>query len=585
MANLTGGSVRFRSRCSLLPAGLCLLLLTGSCLSSPDNQPSDDPAKVEGLPVTSGSLAMQASLPSLAQLEGVQARGSTPPAPVRSSLGVSNEYTYPGAQVVAKSIHVTLAATGEATILSGPGELDYVVCEAFNCGSSATQLTLDLSILQRDCWLALADFSSGRWQLFGPYTQASLPAALDIVGSQYFSPLQRQYFAVLVMDGAQASLNSFGVTIRTPDLLPGIVATDALRGARAVNLGGQPGIVYLANGSGGPQLSFAVSDRSASSLGLGWHASVIDPLATAEYFAVTEHKGRAVVLYTTADQTLWLAAAKVALPLNESDWDLRQLVSGRDCRYCSVISDGEHLHFALNEADFGDLDFDGIQGYLYYGHSNTADPLGSFRQYRITGLGDAGLTELAEPSIAMVGGTPAIVIENSVTLTLSSMLYCQSSQVLPGSIDWQVGNTEQVAETTGIRLAEIDGKPLIYFVASFPAFLQGLVSQPQGSTDWLYRLIFIGGSPPITDFVPVNGRPMFTYVYEGSVPHSLYVLSSSPLLDPATGVTQQVVQRTGIESVAYAGNIELSLVEMNGYGALAWCDQAAGILYFGRIAN
>jgi hypothetical protein len=587
---MTHGKLDY-SRFSIWIISACIGLLTWTSCSAkhPPSPPGNNLAKTPENPDTSAVLIpSNGNLPSLADLDNLQpiAIPVTDTGSNRAPAAAPVSKQFPGSQVLARSSHVVLADDGTATLASAPGEMEYCIYEAYNCSARCTQFSPNLTFIESDCYIAIADYQTGRWQLQGPYDQTSLPSQFAMGDDRYFSPLRRQYWAVIVVNGAQLRVETYDVEIDVPDLLPKPVSLTATYGAELLDLGGLPGIAYVADSGGNLATAFSMAKGSAPQDETDWFHSVVDIDNPARYMSATVHQGRAVVLYAGYDETMWLARAKVVQPKLDTDWEKIELTDGRDCRNLSIVSDGQRIHYALYEGDFADADTDLFYSYLNYGHSDSADALGSYTTYRVSTLGNMLGTEVTEPSIAIIDATPAIAITSYKPVTFGRVQYSHTTSALPdAAVDWTSHLIDNYSNLVGISLREHNGRPLILYSGSVPGLYLGKVLRPLETLDWGYEPAFAADSHGPLDLLIYNGRLIFTFPYTSPDPNYLQIHMCAPLLNPATGLTKQLGARVYPPNILSNGDMDPSLASVGGRPAMAYCDQDAYIMYYSRIAN
>lgn len=576
------GPLTIRFNCLPVLAGILLL---ASCTGS---QQAAQPASA-GMPQPAAvSIPAQpdtASLPNLATLEQAGPTGAGLPLQdiPRNGSALQSKQLFPGRQYVRVSSHTLIEPMGELTMLSGPGEIDYAIYEAFNCNARTTHVDLNLTIIDGECWIAQANYQTGRWELAGPYTAGNLPPKLVIDSAKYYSPLHRQYFAVLVMDGSKARLDDYTVTIEVPDLTPVLVAGNAAGALDLIDLAGRPGIAYMRDEGGDQVLTFKMADISAPQDAGDWQTSTIDSVNLPLHLSATVHNGRAVVLYSGADGVLRLARAKVAFPQQDSDWELQELVSDRLCESCSVFSDDERLYFACFENDLGDLEGDNSFGYLYYGHSLSSDAFGSYSSYRVRSLGSPTGAADAQPALTMIDGSPAIAIPDYSPLTGSPMLYCFADSKLPDLPEWHSHYINNGALLTGTSLQEIDGKPVIFWTGNNPYIYACKVARPETEFDWDFHIVFIDTIPGYLDMLVLNDRPILAYGYSGQNPHTISVQMCAPRYNLMADRLEPLGCRILPGALTSFGDAQVSLASIGNQAALAWSDPLSQSLNFVQL--
>ncbi|MEZ5339408.1 MAG: hypothetical protein R3F46_14245 [bacterium] len=521
-------------------------------------------------------------LPELSELDLLQvAVNSTDPEITHSTSGITKNSLVDGNLAIANSSHVILAPEGYASMAAGPGEVDWAIYRAFNYGVTCSHFSLDLTILSKNCYVALPDFASGRWILNGPYAAGEIPSQFSILDENFVSARGNQYFAVLVADGAQVRLDAYTSYTVVPDANSHVVATNAALGAAALDMDGIPGIAFAAD-SGVLRLSFASAKGDSPQQASDWFLSEIDAVNEPNFIDAVNHDGVPVVVYSTSGGELWLAQAKLPRPKLDTDWETVNLVNDRECRGLSIMSEGQKLHIAVFENDPLDLDADFIFGYLYYLRSDSTDVLGGFSAYRIGIMGDTTGVSPTEPALAMIDGTPAIAICNRGLTEGARIQFSHATLTEPGPADWGSHLIDNPAVITGIGLGEVLGRPVIFWNGTFPSLYLGKTSRPAETLDWSYKTILLDSSDSRLDFLVHNDHPILAYCHTGIDPHPNYIYMFEPLLaagNPNLNMDNLVI----IQAAPVDAGLDPSLARIAGKPVYVWCDQSGYTLNYAPL--
>lgn len=565
-------------------ACLCLIILQ-ACSTSvlPPSAPAQQLAGIgpAASPAPAATLPLSTALPALSRLDELVAPAQ--PALRQSSASIDTNFEiYPEFRL-ANSANVVFGPGGEATMVAAAGQLEWLLFEAFNAGSECEDISLDADLLKGEIWLAVADFSLGRWRIMGPFGPGDPQISVHLDEADYYSPLHRQYVAVLVSNGGQLILRLLHNYVENPEPLISEIEPSCSTGLEFIETGGLPGVSYIDN-DGHMIFALAKDDEPA---GLSdWRRSHIDDVNGGNLQSLTLHKGRPVLLYSNfIDNTLHIAAAKTATPLLDSDWEHKQVVPDANCLYCSLCSDGEHLYLAYYENDDADLEGDFIYGYLGFGRSATDDPLGSYSYYRVSVLGDNVGSVWAAPSIALVNGRPAIAIIDSKAGLSDNVRYFYSNADAPILSDWKNYEMASLPGAPYVVLQEQNGRPALCWNSSQLQLSLGLQADPLSSADW--STVNATGQTVQDSFAMQvrYGRFDVAAVFEDAGDYSLGFGSFSPRSFIRDNGAVDEVFFFASSSVPLLGDAQVRAAVVNGRPAVAYYDSGDSSLNYVQIVN
>jgi hypothetical protein len=535
-------------------------------------QPAASPQATE--PQSQGAHA----LPSLAQLDvlssAARARltaSSTEPDQLRSIVPESR---------LDISDNVVIGMDGKATLSATSNDLSWIMFEAFNASGECEKIEVFGELLKAQVWIAVADFAAGRWRFMGPYGPFDPQISIVLDKPEYYSPLHRQYFAVLATAGGQLILSHVEMSLEVSEPVASVVASAALDGLELLECQGLPAVTYVDDTG---QLTFAIADELEPAGPLDWRRSHIDNVL-GSCMSMTLHNGRPVVLYTNAiDGSLNIAVAKVDLPLQDSDWQIKALVTDADCLYCSVASDGEFLYIAYYDNDDIDADADLLYGYLGFCQSDGADPLGDYTHYRITPLGNGIGAAYAQPSIALIDGLPAIAIANQLPANSTVLNYFHSGKLQPLVSDWVMDELSNTARLPNVVLREYEGRPLIAWNGPVFMFTVGLVPHPQSALDW--NTTAASGIDVFDSFSPIVNRGRVYYAVGESLtaPNNIAFVGCSPNSFEPNDDFLYILLTNVVSNYATVGEPVLRMAAVAFEPVLAYFDTGDGSINYVRL--
>jgi hypothetical protein len=572
----------------VLCAGLLLLLLLAAC-GGPGHETPDGAAELMTLPAGESNPANQgalpavamvsSSLPDLARLDVLADAKNTLESRQASAICSSGGIIPSGR--LAESDNIVHSPDGKATLASTPGNLEWMIFEAFNAGSECSSVAITGVVLKPGYYFAIPDFATGRWNLSEQDPPGGPAFVLPLDEARYYSPKHRQYFAILAADGGQFQLEYAVTQIKCLEPLVSIIVNDISSGVELVDCSGLPGISYVDKNS---SLVFALAKDTEPAGPLDWRVSVID---TENYGIIQDlaiHKGKPVILYASLlDDSLWIAAANTTQPLSGSDWQHQQLFVDANCVYCSIASTGERLSLAWFENDPTDSDTDNRYAYLHYAVSDTADPQASYSDYRLIAMGNEIYADFAQPALASIDGLPAIAIVNFKPGENSHVLYFQSSSSKPLLSDWTNQEFADTAELPFVDLSEMNGRPLIVWRNALLRAYGGKQAQPLLPTDWNYSDLS-GATPHESfDWISINDRPYYCFVSTLSGPYEIFYAGGAPArFFPQDNLIEEIRTLTA-NSVPTLGNPMLSMAAVAGKPAIVYFDAGDGSLNYVQL--
>ncbi|MEZ5336708.1 MAG: hypothetical protein R3F46_00455 [bacterium] len=395
---------------------LFLTVLLAACATSSRIDSARDPALPGQSPGAATLRPDSSGLPALAALDGlVEAAGN------RETSEICEIGNIQGRDFLAKSDNAFVTEDHKLLLTSTSGSHAWAVYEAFNAGSEISSCVLFASALAPGYYIALPDFTIGRWEFSELNPPNGNPFTIDLEAAERISPKQRQYFALVAVDGGQLLVDYALSNIKCISPQDSSVATTPFRELELLDCGGRPGLFF---NSDEQQLRFGLAGSSAPAGPEDWQFSTVDSGNVGGIMQAVLHQGRPVVLYASfEDESLWLAWSGKAQPLADSDWQRRQLVPGANCKYCSIASSGDRLHIAWFRNDPLDSDVDNFYGYLDYGYTSGSDPQDSFSSYRLAELGNSSFAEFARPALALIDAEPAIAIVNVIPGVENRLLF------------------------------------------------------------------------------------------------------------------------------------------------------------------
>lgn len=564
----------------------CLsLILLSACSTGLDANPSDTAVgdlQVQQLPLASSAPAGQVPLPHARGLPSLASLDELAEARPRAVANVCELATIEINGYLAKSDNAFMLGDGRLLLPSTPGAVSWVIYEAFNAGSELYSVVMEISVLEAGNYFAVPDFSTGRWQLRELNQTSDDYVTFDMEDPEGISPLHRQYFALIAVGGGQVFVHQIISSINCISPVISNIVPEISDGFEFIDCAGLPGFCFSNTSQ---ELVFGLAGSPAPAGPEDWQISRIDPDKAGRAMSMTLHKGRPVVLYASnLDESLWLAFSHVEQPLQDSDWEHRQLMPGADCKFCSIVSDGVRLHIAWFQNDVSDADMDSFWGYLYYGYSASDDPQDSFNSYRLYNLGNALYAEFAKPALAIVDGEPAIAIVNVLPGEGNRLQYLQASDPSPAEAEWG----ESILLTTDVlppyvSLSLLNERPLICYRNAKLNGMQGKIARPTLPTDWNRSEIF--SRAPLESFawVTVNERPYFACVFDlfGQMKIAYYGGSRNSFMPPEDVVAE--VQILVSNQIDIGGNAAVRMAVIAGRPALAYYDSSDGKLNYVQL--
>ena len=413
----------------VLFASLCLLL--AACSSGNG-------------PVTAGSSAADNIA---AQLPPLPLGGGADLEPLEKVVsGGKIFYTFPGKSAIEISGNTTID-NQSAVLESGPGEIAWALYEVENFGSQSEAVDF-LNSSVGEFWVALADYSTGRWEIHGPYTGDA--PAISINDARYYSPLDNQFAALIAWNGSSVDADIIYSLVETPDMLPhAIESVGESGGLDIAELDGRPAVAFYDESNG--QLRFAHAANAAPTNSIDWIVSPVlisgDPGQRSVKLLVVD--GKPLLIYQTVEgQRLEVATALTESPAGESDWAANAVDDLRPCFKADAAVVNGRLIIAYYAEDIDGDEFEGNLGYILCAVSDTSDPLGS---YSIHMIGEAGHLDTA-PALAINEG-PAVAFVETGGFGLN---YAVSSAAVPTqSSDWTLLDTGLSANSVNLRLMRI----------------------------------------------------------------------------------------------------------------------------------
>lgn len=576
---------------SVLCAGLLLLqlascigagkLLPGETVSNLPANPAveisaENPAGVPSAPAAPS--ATGSSLPRLSELDALAEARDAGDLRQASTICANG---YVGARdYLAASANIILAPGDNVTLATAPGGLEWLIFEAFNAGSECSSVTIHGTVLKPGYYFAVPDFATGRWNLQSQNPPGGPTFNLPLDEPRYYSAKHRQYFAILAVNGGQFQLEYSISDIQCRKPLSSIIDPAMNSGVEFMECSGLPGISYV---DGSDRLVFALAKDTEPAGQLDWRVSIIDTLNYGIIQSMTLHNGKPVILYVNAnDFSLWIAAANVAAPTKDSDWQHKELFPTATCYYCSIASSGEHLNLAWYEDDPVDSDMDTYWAYLHYASSDTADPLGTYSDYRLAAMGNTQYAILARPAIAIIDGLPAIAIVNYKPGDNSHVFYFQSSNNYPLPSDWFIQEFMDEAELPFVDLSEFNGRPLIMWRDVLLRAYGGKLSRPMLPEDWNYSEL--SGVTPFEsfDWMSINERPFYSFVHTLSGPYEIATFGGAPRrFVPQDDIVEEI-QTLVSNSFETIGNPVTRLAAIAGQPVTVYFDPGDGSLHYVR---
>ena len=155
-------------------------------------------------------IAGLARLPITALLPPVpQPQGAAALLPAHSA-SVLTDFTILGSDYYAKSDAAAVLGTG-MELPSDFGQIQWAIYHRVGDGSPLKSLAVDYSSATgNNVWIAVANYSSLSWAIFGPYVTSM--AALDLSTAGYESAANDLFFAAISYDGTFITVNSAKVT-------------------------------------------------------------------------------------------------------------------------------------------------------------------------------------------------------------------------------------------------------------------------------------------------------------------------------------------------------------------------------------
>ncbi|MEZ5336701.1 MAG: hypothetical protein R3F46_00415 [bacterium] len=525
-----------------------------------------------------------AALPSIAELDSLPllpGPAAGQPAGLRSISEADKSVTLFLNWRLGQSANTIVTESGLVTMSAAAGGLEWIICEAFNAGSECETLSLDYTGFKAGLYLLVPDYSQGRWQVLEELETGTHTLSVLMDQPGYYSPLHRQYFAVLAADGGQLSLNAAMMELEYPAQADSLVTTDVYSVLEPLDCNGRPGIFYRNFLS---QLQFALADTASPQIPAEWKHSRLFADDECELFRATMHRGRPVVVYCSSlTGKVWLATADREFPVADGDW---QRVEVKDDSfwhtYCALHSDGSKLHLAWSDQDPSDLDSDMAFAYISYARSDTTDPLHGFTGGRIRALGDSTGAEEAQMDLSTFAGRPAVAIPNNMPSTGFNILYMNASAADPLPSDWDTTIIDNGAQPEQFWLENLDGLPLVLADGSLLGIYYAYTSNPGGTSDWNYIQISGDAVGPYFSLCTAGGRACLSYSYEGTGDKRPRFSTYSPGGLPADrGLGQQL----GGTIEGFSSAPDTRIFSLGGRPALAYVNLDDSTLHFVRLVN
>ncbi|MCB1186634.1 hypothetical protein KDL29_05635 [bacterium] len=487
----------------------------------------------------------------------------------------------PPQRLIASGGNVIVDPGISLTMLSGNASISWAVYEVFNAGSECDAIELQYSNATTPVYLAVADFGLGRWNIVQQFTAGSGSLFQNIDQQAWYSPLHRQYVALIAADGGDLRIDNFEYLVERMDQVPGIAIDAANPGIEAVECNGRPAIVYKDESD---RLLFALANSASPAGPADWTTSEITSSEFCYYWRVEMHKGKPVVLYVDEnDSSLWIAAASKSLPLQVGDWQKQQLIAAGNCARAALCSDGQRLHITSFERDPLDINGDFIYGYLGYARSVSGDPLGSFSYSRIYPLGDATGAYPSQPDICIIDGTPSIAVCNLRSLSTDELLYIHALNADPAPVDWDWQVLVSNVDTGQLWLDQLSGAPVIAYRDSVLNMIRSYKADPQLPADWTITNVSIAGCEPTFSLLSLNGSPALAYVVNtGNFNLNIQFSSHGSTVNPPWEEFNLIQQHFAPGS---PDNPDPRLISVAGRPALMYYDFADSAIHYNRFDN
>jgi hypothetical protein len=502
---------------------------------------------------------LQSVLPAIAQLDGLRAQANL------------NRDILLGKDTYIRSANAEARPGGELRMQSDSGTRCWAIWQIPDQPEYLDSIFVDIiEPVGAGCFVGLADYSTGRWQFSGPYTeQTSLPVPTD----WQLSPGGNHYVAVMTHDGASVDIGQLFSWFEDGwQLLTIRDGNTPIQSISIAAISGRPAILWQEQGN--PQHSYAISSSA-------------DGLQLADWTSLGISFGPGGAFGSDLQEI----NGRPAFSFSYTDFEHSSVLGYALSSSTTGSSPGHWSYFLLDEADgigyHNSLALIGGKPAIAYAYISGTNELWYSRSSDAEG---ASLEDWSVPvridhdgsapigvdcSLAQVNGRPAVAYHADNRLRYA----WSSSQSGEGEDDWNIRIIDSDGASTVGRyasLAVISGKPAVAYYDQFHADLKYAWSDTlhgQVAGDW--TSIKLAGPPIAGQFVSLlelDGGPALCYHTVGLLNDLIFDQAATPqgMLPEDWGPYITVDDHVDIDPPDVGQYCDMALV--NGNPAIAYYD-------------
>lgn len=409
-----------------------------------------------------------------------------------------------------------LIGDGTLEMAAAAGDLQYAIYRLSTAGHPLETIEVNLSTMAGEgCWLAIADYAQGTWDISGPHSSGTLVNSEP--EQDWVSPGNYFYIAVLAHDNTTVSVSRVLAAVDMPAWQKHVIeGPDSCgRYSSLANLNGRPAVSYHSYTQW--VLRFALANSAAPSLTADWSIHTpddggggVDHVGNQSSLGVFD--GKPLIAYaSTSLSALKIATTLEAEPDAAEDWQTYELeplsIQNTGCISLASVGGLPALAFGEREPGWG----------MSYAYASQAVP--ALEDWQVTPA-YAPADEFQRLRLVELGGHPAISMQLGFTDT--SLVFVQSGTAAPLTpADWAAHTVDSGDNAGyGCDMLVLDGRPAIGYLkpdADLVLLAHAQTATPASSIDWDTSTVDgSAGAEAHVGMALVAGRPCLAYWDAGS---------------------------------------------------------------------